>query len=342
DVLINLEGHGREDHVVPGADLSRTVGWFTTLFPARLDLTGIGVDAALAGDDAAGSAIKAIKEQLLAIPDHGIGYGMLRYLDPVGSEALRRFRPPQVSFNYLGRVATSGGDVPWLPVAGSGDLGGTQNYDMPAAWVVDVNAATTARDGAPVLTATWSYPTGVLAAEDVEELSALWVRALTALAEHASRPGAGGLTPSDLDLVSVGQTDIDRFESAYPDLADIWPLSPLQAGLLFHAQLSEHRLDAYQVQLVLDLRGTVDSARLRRAAQGLLDRHANLRVAFADTGGGPVQVVLARATAPWTDVDLSDLDDTRIATEAAALVAADRAVPFEMSEAPLLRFTVLR
>ncbi|MFC9362658.1 amino acid adenylation domain-containing protein, partial [Rhodococcus sp. NPDC057014] len=345
DVLINLEGHGREDHVVPGADLSRTVGWFTTLFPARLDLTGIDVDAALAADDAAGAAInsddaagaaiKAVKEQLLAIPDHGIGYGMLRYLDPGDSAELRRFQPPQLSFNYLGRVATSAGDVPWLPVADSGDLGGTQNHDMPAAWVVDVNAATTERDGAPVLTATWSYPTGVLAAEDVDELSALWVRALTALAEHANRPGAGGLTPSDLDLVSIGQTDIDRLGRTYPDLADIWPLSPLQAGLLFHAQLSEHRLDAYQVQLVLDLRGTVDPARLRRAAQGLLDRHANLRVAFADTGNGPVQVVLDSATAPWTDVDLSDLDDS-------AFLAADRAVPFEMSEAPLLRFTLLR
>lgn len=123
DVLINLEGHGREDHVVPGADLSRTVGWFTSLFPARLDLTGIDVDAVLVGGAAAGTAIKTVKEQLLAIPDHGIGFGLLRYLYPETGEMLRRFPPPQVSFNYLGRVATSAGDVPWLPVEGSSDLG---------------------------------------------------------------------------------------------------------------------------------------------------------------------------------------------------------------------------
>ncbi len=79
--LVDLEGHGREEQVVPGADLSRTVGWFTTIFPVRLDLSAIDLDDAFAGGPAAGAAVKAVKEQLLAIPDHGIGYGLLRYLN---------------------------------------------------------------------------------------------------------------------------------------------------------------------------------------------------------------------------------------------------------------------
>ncbi|MCK0093924.1 condensation domain-containing protein, partial [Rhodococcus sp. F64268] len=79
--LVKFEGHGREEAVVPGADLSRTVGWFTSAYPVRVDLAGVDVDDAFAGGVSVGAAVKAVKEQLLAIPDRGMGYGLLRYLD---------------------------------------------------------------------------------------------------------------------------------------------------------------------------------------------------------------------------------------------------------------------
>ncbi|MGA9870983.1 MAG: amino acid adenylation domain-containing protein, partial [Rhodococcus sp. (in: high G+C Gram-positive bacteria)] len=78
--LILLEGHGREEDVVPGADLSRTVGWFTAAFPVALDLSGIDIDDAFESGPNVGTALKHIKEQLIAVPDKGIGYGLLRYL----------------------------------------------------------------------------------------------------------------------------------------------------------------------------------------------------------------------------------------------------------------------
>ena len=78
-VLLDLEGHGRED-IIPDVDLSRTVGWFTSLFPVRLDPGPLRLDEALAGGPALGQALKTIKEQLLAVPRNGIGYGLLRYL----------------------------------------------------------------------------------------------------------------------------------------------------------------------------------------------------------------------------------------------------------------------
>lgn len=71
--LIQLEGHGREE-LFDGLDLSRTVGWFTSLFPVQLT-PAVGM----------GESIKAIKEQLRGVPDKGVGYGLLRYL--AGSEA---------------------------------------------------------------------------------------------------------------------------------------------------------------------------------------------------------------------------------------------------------------
>ncbi|WP_348538094.1 amino acid adenylation domain-containing protein [Nocardia carnea] len=113
--LISLEGHGREEQAVPGADLSATAGWFTTRFPVRLEMSGVDLDDAFAGGPAAGSAIKQVKEQLRAVPDNGIGYGMLRYLDPVGSAELGSAPEPQISFNYLGRVGVRDHSGAWTP-----------------------------------------------------------------------------------------------------------------------------------------------------------------------------------------------------------------------------------
>ena len=83
--LVRMEGHGREETLIPGADLSRTVGWFTSAYPVRTDLAGIDLADAFAGGAAAGEAIKAVKEQLLAIPDRGMGYGLLRHFNPEGA-----------------------------------------------------------------------------------------------------------------------------------------------------------------------------------------------------------------------------------------------------------------
>ena len=100
-VLLDIEGHGREETLVgdlsgAGVDLSRTVGWFTTLYPVALDLSG-------AADS--GAAIQAVKEQLRAIPGKGLGYGLLRFLgDPEAVSTLADRPGPEVSFNYLGQV----------------------------------------------------------------------------------------------------------------------------------------------------------------------------------------------------------------------------------------------
>src|SRR5262249_19848593 len=79
-VLLDLEGHGRED-IFPELDLSRTIGWFTSLYPVRLDPGGIDLDDALQAGPALGRALKSIKEQLREVPDRGLGYGLLRYLN---------------------------------------------------------------------------------------------------------------------------------------------------------------------------------------------------------------------------------------------------------------------
>ncbi len=123
-------------------------------------------------------------------------------------------------------------------------------------------------------------------------------------------PGTGGLTPSDVPLVSVSQRDIESWEDRYPGVVDVWPLTAMQSGLLFHSMLAGSAFDAYTTQLVLHLGGRVDPGRILAAGQALLDRHANLRTAFVDDSeSGPVQVVLGAVALPWREVDLRNLPE---------------------------------
>ncbi|AQA21191.1 D-alanine--poly(phosphoribitol) ligase, subunit 1 [Rhodococcus sp. MTM3W5.2] len=344
--LLGLEGHGREEEAVEGADLSRTVGWFTSLFPVRIDVSGVDLDDAFAGGPAAGQAIKSVKEQLLAVPDRGIGYGLLRYMNADTAPQLSGFAAPQIGFNYLGRtgafeVTDEMRDMGWVPVGDGGVLGSALDPDMPVA-ALDINAVVSNSEGVETLSTVFDFATGVLSAADVDELAELWTGALDAIARHASGPGAGGFTPSDLPLVSLTQSQIERYEARFPTMSDIWSLSPLQYGMYFHAALAESAVDVYTAQLCLRLGGVVDAERMRRAAQALIDRHPSFRTAFVtDDTGIAAQVVLEDTEIPFVTVDLSGLDQADRGAERARIVEQDRLAKFDLGSPPLMRLTLI-
>ncbi|WP_278314498.1 non-ribosomal peptide synthase/polyketide synthase [Lolliginicoccus levis] len=343
--LIGLEGHGREAAAVPGAELDRTVGWFTTITPVRFDASGVDLDSAFSGGKAMGEALKAVKEQLRSIPDRGIGFGMLRYLHPDGAARLGEGPAPQVMFNYLGRFVT--GEIPdevrdlgWVPSDDTDDLMFTFAPGMAAPGVLDITAMIAPAEDGQVLKVAVLYPEGLLDDRAAHEFVGHWSRALGALGDYASGPGAGGLTPSDVAMVDIDQATIDGIERHYPSLEDIWPLSPLQAGMLFHAVLAEDSVDAYMVQLVLHARGTVDVERLERAANAVIARHANLRAAFITTSDGDsLQLILGESSISIRTLDVSDAADPAAAVS--DFLARDREHRFDMARAPLVRITVL-
>ncbi|MBJ8347536.1 amino acid adenylation domain-containing protein [Antrihabitans sp. YC2-6] len=336
--LLSLEGHGREEGLVPGADLARTVGWFTSIFPVRLDLAGIDLDDAFASGPAAGAAVKAVKEQLAAVPERGVGYGLLRYLNPDTATELGAMAGGQITFNYLGRISADDvpagfADIGWIPAGDLGDLSGTPDPDMPAMTALDINAIVVGGQ----LSANFGFPTTLLERADVNELAEHWIAALRALVDHVAQPGAGGLTPSDLPLVSSTQRDVDAWEAHYPAMTDVWPLSPLQAGMYFHAMLAATSVDVYTAQVTVGLDGTVDTLRLRAAAQAVLDRYPNLRTAFlTNYAGEPVQVVLDHVDIDWAETDLTSSSDSDAAVQ--RLAETERSRRFDLTAPPLLRF----
>ncbi|SDE31956.1 non-ribosomal peptide synthase domain TIGR01720/amino acid adenylation domain-containing protein [Rhodococcus tukisamuensis] len=348
-VLVALESHGRDDDVIVGADLSRTVGWFTNIFPVRLDHGGLDVDDALDGGDAAGAVVKAVKEQLLAVPDGGLGFGLLRHLREDTGGTLAEFASPQIMFNYLGRTSAALGEdlagAPWTPDDSVGIGGFLSAHDADAALsaTVEINAGIEGEGAGAHLAASFTYASELLSADEAEHLAQWWVRALEAVATYASDESAGGLTPSDLDLVTLSQKQIERFEQRYPALVDVWPPAPLQHGMYFHSLLAED-VDVYTAQIVLELGGEVDPDRMRTAGQALITRNEVFRTVFVqeEDSGEVLQVLLDDVTLPWTQTDLSVLDVDVRSAELTRLMQADRASRFDLTAAPLTRFHLIR
>jgi non-ribosomal peptide synthase protein (TIGR01720 family) len=209
---VMVESHGR--HTIGSEfDLSRTVGWFTARYPATLDLTGIDTFPALRSGPAA-AALKAVKEQLRALPDGGLGYGLLRYLCPETRQMLAALPEPTIAFNYLGRFrtgdATGHGNSVRLAAHASSLDGGVPD-GTPLTSVLDVTViAWEHRDGVRLRT-TFTWAPLVLEESSVRELADLWMGALTALVGLADDPDAGGATASDV-FVDMGQDELDALQ----------------------------------------------------------------------------------------------------------------------------------
>jgi amino acid adenylation domain-containing protein/non-ribosomal peptide synthase protein (TIGR01720 family) len=339
-IIIALEGHGRES-MDSGLDLSRTVGWFTSVYPVRLDLHGIDLDAALAGQTAAGRALKLIKDQLRVIPEHGFNYGLLPYSDPA-ADHLSALPEPQLAFNYLGRFATQAGEN-WLPVGNDAGFAGGADAEMPLLHMVEIDAVVADGSDGARLTANFGWARNHLEENDVRALASLWQSALESIGQQARQHGTAGHSASDFPLVHLSIDEVEKVEAVFPTLVDILPLTSLQEGLLFHSLLQTGADDVYAVQTNLEFTGEMHAERLRQAIEVLLMRYANLRVSIYGEGlSQPVQVAPATADLPWREVDLSALSEDDQKLRCAEICGDERAQDFTFSSGPLLRFVLLR
>ncbi|MCU9479250.1 non-ribosomal peptide synthase/polyketide synthase [Pseudomonas aeruginosa] len=321
-VLVQLEGHGRED-LGEAIELSRTVGWFTSLFPLRL------TPAADLGE-----SLKAIKEQLRGVPDKGVGYGLLRYL--AGEEAATRLAvlpQPRITFNYLGRFDRQF-DGAALLVPATESAGAAQDPCAPLANWLSIEGQVYGGE----LSLHWSFSREMFAEATVQRLVDDYARELHALIEHCCQEGNVGATPSDFPLATLRQEQLDRLPLAR--IEDIYPLSPMQHGMLFHS-LYEQASGDYLNQLRVDVHG-LDPARFRAAWQAALDSHDILRAGFLWQGDleQPLQVIHKHLELPFAEHDWRGREALAEALD--ELAASERRRGFELEQAPLLRLVLVR
>ncbi|MEU7187240.1 amino acid adenylation domain-containing protein [Streptomyces sp. NPDC039022] len=217
-LVVDIEGHGREP--AGGADLSRTVGWFTSVHPVRLDVSGIDLDEAPRGGPAAGELLKRVKEQARAVPGDGLGHALLRHLNPLTAPELDTLPDAHIGFNYLGRFAGAGragapGDV-WQP-AGTSVVGSSADPRTPAPHALEAGAYVQDTPDGPELTLTLGRPAGLWPEAAAERLGRRWLDLLDGLAAHTADPAAGGHTASDFPLLDLGQDEVEEFEAGFAD-----------------------------------------------------------------------------------------------------------------------------
>jgi len=324
--LIQLEGHGRED-LFDDVDLTRTVGWFTSAFPVRLDSAGDVTDT-----------IKTVKQQLRAIPDKGIGYGALRYMGSAQSQAaLNGLAEPRITFNYLGQFDGSfASDQGALFVPASEDAGAEQGAEAPLGNWLSINGQVYAGQ----LRLGWTFSEAMFERTDIERLAQDYARELNQLVAHCLLPDSAGVTPSDFPLAMLDPSQLDALGLPWADVQDLYPLSPMQQGMLFHSLLEQQGGD-YINQLSVSVQGLAPE-RFREAWQAVVQRHDILRSGLLWQGGlaQPLQWVRKQVQLPCREIDLrghADLDAalTRLAD-------AEREQGFDLAQAPLLRLTLAR
>ncbi|MGW7018665.1 amino acid adenylation domain-containing protein [Streptomyces decoyicus] len=301
-LLVDLEGHGREEFAA-NLDLSRTVGWFTTLCPVVLD-PGCSWADARTDPAALDGAVARVRSCVRDAARAGLTYGLLRHLNPQTGPALAARPSPQFAFNYLGRFDV-GGDGDWAVPADSSVLDPTTGGKLAMGHTVELDAVITDHPDGPRLVAHWSWPGELLTEERVSGLARRWSDVLEALARRARVRATGEL-----------------------------PLPPLAQGLLFHSLYDHDGTDPYLVQFVFELGGALDPAALRDALHRLLLRHPQLSAGVRHgPSGRPVQVVVPDFTVEWQEIP-ADEDLERF-------LDADRGRRFDLATPPLVRAALL-
>ncbi|MCP5048319.1 MAG: non-ribosomal peptide synthetase, partial [bacterium] len=216
-LLIAQEGHGREDILTDAdIDISRTIGWFTTVYPVLMDIS-------YAGDVA--RQVKEVKEELRRVPNKGIGYGILKYLTPLEHKQEIDFQlNPQISFNYLGRFDTEVGEMSFQMAKESP---GKMDANPRRGYPLEVSGIITAKR----LEMKVTYNKKQFKPQTIQSLTDHFKAGLQRLIRFCSARETRQLTPSDLTYNKLSIETLDRLQRQL-EIEDVYPLTPMQEGML--------------------------------------------------------------------------------------------------------------
>jgi len=322
--LIQLEGHGREA-LFDEIDLTRTVGWFTSAYPLRL--TPLNIEEA-AGQ---GASIKAIKEQLRAVPHKGLGYGVLRYLaDGDSQQAMAALPRAPITFNYLGQFDQSfASDALFRPL--DEPLGAAHDPDAPLPNELSVDSQVYGGE----LLLRWTFSAERYDRSTISELADAYLGELHSLISHCLQDEAGGLTPSDFPLAHLSQAQLDALPIAPALIEDVYPLTPMQEGMLLHTLL-EPGTGLYYMQDRYRINSELDPQRFAQAWHAVIARHEALRASFCwNVGEAMLQVIHKPGSTPIEYLDWTAVADVEQEPKLQALLRAEREAGFDLlNQAP--------
>ncbi len=327
ELLVELEKHGREE-LFEDVDSSRTVGWFTSAFPVVLKSHGT------LGDD-----LKSTKERLRRVPHGGIGYGLLRYLcrDEEVARQMRVLPGAPVSFNYLGQLDQMFQASGLFRLARESS-GTTRARDAQRGNLLEINASIIGGR----LQAEWTYSAEIHDRRTVEKVAHNFLEELQKLIAHCLSTKAETHTPSDFALARLNQTQLDEVLRTRTDVADLFHLSPMQQGMLFHI-LYAPNTDVYLGQFSCVLHGDLDAEALGVAWRQTLNRHEVLRASFIwENLDEPLQLIHESVSVPLEQHDWRGVANEEKRERWEAFLIGERQRGFDLSTPPLMRLALVR
>ena len=331
-VVVDVEGHGRED-LFDDMDLSRTVGWFTSVYPVLID---VGEH----DEHWPANALKAVKEKLRAVPDGGISWGLARYLGVEDERVSRLSDIPQaeIGFNYMGRFdQILDGDA--LFIRATERSGSPVSPRNRRRYPLEFTAAV--RNGR--LRIHWVYNRDVHEESTIRTLSERYLTAVRELIRHCAGDEARGYTPSDFPLARVDQEMIDRLEARFGhrQIQDIYRLTPTQQGLMFHT-LEDPTSGVYIEQIRCTFDG-LDVDAFRRTWERIFQRHDVFRTSIEGIGEEDVaQVVQRQVDLPMELHDCRQLGSEEQDGWIRAFLRRDSQRGFDLNTPPLVRLSLIR
>ncbi|TRX32540.1 amino acid adenylation domain-containing protein [Flavobacterium sp. ZT3R18] len=319
--VLKVEGHGRED-IVEDTDISRTVGWFTSVYPFVLSVSA---------SDSLNTLVQ-VKESLRKIPQKGIGYGMLKYLTPDFQSNL----VPSIEFNYLGDFGDN--------VSNSSD----SLFSYGSEYIGE--GSSVLNEGEVFLTISGMLVSGCLSMNigfsselyddaTIQALADSYQKKLTLLIESLSSVKEVRLTPSDLTYKELS-TEALSLINQDNSLEDVYKLSPLQQGIYYH-WLSDRSSPMYFEQMSYRIKALdLDTDLVKEAYDQLILRHGVLRTGFSyDLADEPLQIV--RKTVASTFSYKCKPEESALEEYVERIKEEDRTLGFDLESASQMRLMLL-
>ncbi|WP_375772564.1 non-ribosomal peptide synthase/polyketide synthase [Archangium gephyra] len=328
-VLVNVEGHGREE-LFEDVDLSRTVGWFTSFTPVLLPVPSGG---------STGERLRAVRDSLSRLPHRGIGFGLLEWLGPPDvAQRLQALPAPQVAFNYLGQLDAAAASSR-LFTSATEPSGHAMSPAGSRLHVLELNGSVLGGQ----LRLAFSYSAHLHLASTIESLAGRFLHHLRALITLRTSEDARSFSPGDFPLAALSQPSLDALlRQAGSDVEDLYPLSPTQQGMLFHALLSPES-STYFEQLSWTVTSALDLPAFLRAWKACLQRHTILRSSFLWEGlDSPLQAVNSQVELPFELLDWRELPAAEQRARFEQLLREDKHRGIDLRRAPLVRLTGIR
>ncbi|WP_275667432.1 non-ribosomal peptide synthetase [Bacillus swezeyi] len=323
---VMMEGHGRED-ILEGVDISRTVGWFTTVYPVLIDL-GEAKDIS--------QNIKMVKETLRKVPNKGIGYGVLKYLTRELDE-LNEVQAP-ISFNYFGEMNKdiNRKGFSQSPFSSGESVGGK----ILRHCAIEMNAIVTNGE----LTIYTTFNQEQYHTNTIQQFNQSYKENLEKIIDHCAGKDGVEMTPSDYSDASLSLEELEKIKNKHGSLKieNIYPLANMQKGMLFHA-IKDQTSSAYFQQIVIDLKGQIHADILEASFNDIIKRHEILRASFEyEVVEEPRQIISAERKIAFKSIDLTEHNNVQKEILTEKYLKEDKEKGFDLGSESLMRACLIR